>query len=342
MQEHLRKTPPTVLLPEPIEDEARELLQAGGARVIQSPDAKPETVAPLMEQADAVVLRTGIKMTAELMARGNRLVTISRTGAGFDNVDVEAATRRGVIVSSSIGANTHTVAEHTLALIMAVAKCLHVLDRETRQGNFRVRYKYLPRDLREMVLGIVGFGRIGREVAQACSTVFEMTILAHDDYLPREARERDRSWVRFCSLDELLRDAHIVSIHVPLTKETEGLIDAARIAQMRAGALIVNTSRGGIIDEKALAAALAEGRLGGAGIDVFGREPPDADNPLLGSPAAILTPHAAALTRECVVRMAVLGAQRVLDLFDGFVPENVANPAVLRQERWKNLVTREG
>ena len=341
MLEHPRGTPPTVLLPEPIEDEARELLQAGGARIIQSPDAKPETVAPLMEQADAVVLRTGIKMTAELMTHGSRLATISRTGAGFDNVDVEAATRQGVIVTSSIGANTHTVAEHTLALIMALAKSLLVLDRETRQGNFRVRYKYLPRDLREMVLGTVGFGRIGREVAQACSTVFGMKVLAYDDYLPREARERDRSWVRFCSLEELLRGADIVSVHVPLTRETEGLIDAARIAQMKVGALIVNTSRGGVIDEKALATALAEGRLGGAGIDVFDREPPDAENPLLGSPAAILTPHAAALTRECVVRMAVLGAQRVLDLFEGFVPENVANPEVLHQDRWRNLIHRK-
>ncbi len=327
----------TVLLPEPIEREARRLLEAAGVRIVESPDARPETVAALMEQADAVVLRTGVRLSAELIGRGGRLAAISRTGAGFDNVDLEEATRRGVIVSSSIGANTHTVAEHTLALILALAKRLPALDRETRGGNFRVRYDYLPRDLRGSTLGVIGFGRIGREVAQACAAVFGMSVLAHDAYLPEEAKERERSWVSFCGLEELLRRADVVTIHVPSTRETRGLIDAARIELMKEGALLVNTSRGGIIDEEALARALSGGRLGGAGIDVFAREPPPAANPLLQAPSAILTPHAAALTRECVVRMAVLAVQRVLDQFDGFVPDNVANPEVLRQERWQGL-----
>jgi phosphoglycerate dehydrogenase-like enzyme len=129
-------------------------------------------------------------------------------------------------------------------------------------------------------------------------------------------------------------------VHVPLTPETRGLLDAPRLARMKKGALLVNTSRGGLIDEQALARALESGQIGGAGLDVFEREPPEAGNPLLAAAGAILTPHAAALTRDCVVRMAVLAAQRVLDVLDGFLPENVANPEVLRQERWRGLKPR--
>ncbi len=329
---------PVVLLPEPIEQEALALLQERGLTILASPDKKPETVAALMSEADAVVLRTGIRMSAELIERGQRLATISRTGAGFDNVDLEAATRRGAIVTSSIGANTQTVAEHALALILALAKQLPWLDRETRAGNFRARYDYRPRDLRGATLGMIGFGRIGREVARACASSLGMGVLVFDPYL--QPSEQDRSWVSFCSLEELLARADVVSIHVPLTAETRNLLDGARLARMKKGALLVNTARGGLIDERALAQALESGQLGGAGIDVFDREPPEAGNPLLSAPNAILTPHAAALTQECVVRMAVLAVQRVLDVLDGFLPENVANAEVLKIARWQALKPR--
>jgi len=327
----------TVLLPEPIEEEAKQLLISRKVEILQSPEAKPESVAPLMERADAVVLRTGLRMSAELIERGRRLSMISRTGAGFDNVDVEAATRHGVIVSSSLGANTHTVAEHTLALILTLAKQLPALDRETRNGNFRVRYDYLPRDLRGTTLGAVGFGRIGQEVARSCAAALGMRVLACDDYLSKAVRERESGWVTFCSLNEVLAQADVLTIHVPFSAETRGLVGRDAIARMKKGALVINTSRGGIIDEEALAEALNAGQLGGAGIDVFSKEPPLATNPLLKAASAVVTPHAAALTRECVVRMAVLAAQRVLDLFDGFLPENVANPQVLNHERWRKL-----
>ena len=328
----------TVLLPEPIEEEARALLEQGGLKLLASPDKKPESVAALMPQAEAIVLRTGIRLSAELLQLGARLATVSRTGAGFDNVDLAAATAQGAIVTSSIGANTHTVAEHALALILALAKQLPLLDRETRAGNFRARYEYRPRDLRGAVLGVIGFGRIGREVARACASSLGMSVLVFDPYF--QPREEDRSWAGFCGLEDLLARADVVSVHVPLTPETRGLLDAPRLARMKKGALIVNTSRGGLIDEQALARALESGQIGGAGIDVFEREPPEAGNPLLAAAGAILTPHAAALTRDCVVRMAVLAAQRVLDVLDGFLPENVANPEVLQQERWRGLKPR--
>lgn len=329
--------PWTVLLPEPIEQEARQLLAAAGLNIVLAPDKNPATVAPHMADADAVVLRTGIKMTAELMAGAPKLKTISRTGAGFDNIDVKAATERGIIVSSSLGANTTTVAEHALALIFALFKALPALDKAMRQGNFKARYDYLGRDLRGKTLGVVGFGRIGSEIAKACRDSFGMKIIAHDEYLPEAVVKTLSSWVDFLSLKELCSQADIITMHVPLTETTKGLIDAEKIALMKKDAVIVNTSRGGIIDEKALAEALNSGRLGGAGLDVFEDEPPKPDNPLLGCEKAILTPHSAALTQECVVRMAVLGAQRVIDLMRGISPDNIANPEVLRQERWKDL-----
>ena len=146
----------TVLLPEPIEEKALHLLEENGLAILRAPDKKPETVEPLMARADAIVLRTGIKMSEALLARADRLMTISRTGAGFDNVDLPAATRKGVIVSSSLGSNTTTVAEHVLGLILALSKRFSALDRELRKGNFRIRYAYLPADLREKTLGVIG------------------------------------------------------------------------------------------------------------------------------------------------------------------------------------------
>ncbi len=327
----------TILLPEPIEAEARKLLEDSGARVVLSPDKTPATVATLMPEADAVVLRTGIKMTAELLALGKKLKTVSRTGAGFDNVDVDAATAQGVIVSSSIGANTTTVAEHALALIFSLYKQLPTLDREMRKGNFKVRYAYLSRDLRGKTLGVIGIGRIGSEIAKACHDSFGMKIVAFDEYLPKSVQDSLASWVEFVSLETLCASADVITMHVPLTDGTRGLINAARLSLMKKDAVIVNTSRGGVIDEVALAKALNEGKLGGAGLDVFEEEPPKADNPLLTCEKAILTPHAAALTQECVVRMAELGAERVLDLMKGYLPANIANPEVLKLDRWKGL-----
>jgi len=327
----------TVLLPEPIEEEARKLLDEAGLQVIQSPDKTPATVASLMEEADAVVLRTGIKMTAELLAQGKRLKMVSRTGAGFDNVDIEAATAQGVIVSSSLGANTTTVAEHALALILALYKHLPTLDSETKKGNFKIRYAYLPRDMREKTLGVIGCGRIGQTIAKACHDSFGMKIIAYDEFLPKAVQESLASWIEFTSLDDLCARSDVVTMHVPLTEGTRGLINATRLALMKKDAVIVNTSRGGVIDEEALATALKEGKLGGAGLDVFEDEPPKAGHPLFSCENAILTPHAAALTQECVVRMAVLGSQRVIDLAQGFNPGNVANPEVLKQQRWEYL-----
>ena len=169
-----------VLLPQPIEAEAVQVLEKGNAHLLTASEPKPEIVGPLMKEAQAIVLRTGIKMTRELLAYPNELMMISRTGAGVDNVDIPAATEKGIIVTSSIGVNTTSVVEHALALILALYKQLFLMDGEVRKGNFAIRYKNCPTDLRDKTLGIVGFGRIGSSIAQACHTVFAMKVLAYD------------------------------------------------------------------------------------------------------------------------------------------------------------------
>lgn len=329
-----------VLLPQPIEDEAIAILERAGLPWVKAAAPKPEIVGPLLKEAQAVVLRTGIKFTRELLAYPNDLLTISRTGAGVDNVDLAAATEKGIIVTSSIGANTTSVVEHALALILALFKQLLRLDAEVRKGNFAIRYKNLPADLRGKTIGIVGFGRIGSLIAQACHTIFAMKVLANDAFLTAAQKEGYRDWVTFVELPELCAGADVISIHTPLTKETAGMFDAAFFASMKRTAFIINTSRGGVINEGDLIAALGEGVIAGAGLDVFENEPIPADSPLLTLGNVIMTPHTAALTEECVIRMAVAGAERVVELAQGFLPDNVANPEVLSQPRWRHLKRR--
>ena len=330
----------TVLLPQPIEAEAVGVLEKNGVRLITASAPKPEIVGPLMKKARAIVLRTGIKITRELLAYPNELMMISRTGAGVDNVDIPAATEQGIIVTSSIGVNTTSVAEHALALILALFKQLFRLDGEVRKGNFAIRYKNLPQDLRGKTIGIVGFGRIGSSIAHACHAIFAMKVLAYDALLTDLQKEQYREWVTFTDLPGLCRNSDVISIHTPLTHETEKMFDRWFFSGMKKTAFIINTSRGGVINEADLIRALKEGVIAGAGLDVFEQEPIQPGNELLSLPNVILTPHTAALTEECVTRMAVAGAQRVVDLLQGFIPENVANPAVLSLDRWKQLKKR--
>jgi D-3-phosphoglycerate dehydrogenase len=329
-----------VLLPQPIEAEAMEVLEKGNAQLLTAAEPKPEIVGPLMKEAKAIVLRTGIKMTRELLDYPNELMMISRTGAGVDNVDIPAATEKGIIVTSSIGVNTTSVVEHALALILALYKQLFLMDSEVRKGNFAIRYKNCPTDLRDKTLGIVGFGRIGSSIAQACHTVFAMKVLAYDLLLTDEQKESYRGWVAFTDLPDLCRRSDCISIHTPLNRETEKMFDRRFFSDMKKTAFIVNTSRGGVISEPDLIDALKGGVIAGAGLDVFENEPLQPGNGLLSQKNVILTPHTAALTEECVTRMAVAGAERVVDLFNGFIPDNVANPEVLSMDRWKYLKKR--
>ncbi len=325
------------MLPQSIEPEAMALLEQAGCETVLAPDPKPETVAPLMKGVQGLILRTGIKVTRDLLSHADELQVVARTGGGVDNVDIDAATDKEVIVTSNLGVNTVSVVEQVLSFMLSLFKQLPRMDRAVRDDNFGIRYKNLPRDLAGNVLGVIGFGRIGSSLAKVCKETFGMKIVAYDPYLPDQVKKQYESWAPFTDLKGLLTKADAVSIHVPLTDDTRGLIGPEQLSWMKPDAILINTSRGGLVDEEALAKALKEEKLGGAGLDVFNKEPVPRDNPLLELDNVICTPHSAALTRECVIRMATEAAERVIEVFNGAKPINIANPKVLEAERWKKL-----
>ena len=326
-----------VLLPQPVEIEAVQRLEEAGHTVITAPDPKPETVLPLMKNTQAVILRTGITMTRELIEAAEDLQVISRTGGGFDNVDVEAATDNGVIVTSNLGVNSISVCEHVLAMMLSLAKKLPRLDHAVRNDNYSIRYQNLSRDLNGKTMGLLGFGRIGYQVATACHTVFNMKVLACDPYLPEELKAQHADLVTFVDKEQLCRESDVISVHVPLTDQTRHSLSTPEFELMKREAIVINTSRGPVIDEEALVEALHNNVIGGAGLDVQSQEPPDPGSPLLQLDNVLLTPHSAALTNECVIRMATDAADRTLEVLAGKKPLNVANPEVFDSHRWEHL-----
>jgi len=326
-----------VLLPQPIEESALNVLVQNGMDVIKAPDTDVSTILPLMKKAHAIVLRTGVKVTEELLREADRLLTISRTGAGVDNVDLKSATERGILVTSSIGVNTKSVVEHCVSMMLSLFKQLPLLDAELRKGNFGIRYRNIPRDLHGKCLGLIGFGRIGSTLARMCNSCFRMSIIAYDPFLNERIKGKYREWVTFTDLHSVCEKADVISVHVPLTENTKGLLNMRCFEKMRSEAFVINASRGGVVNEDDLVEALEKGMIKGAGLDVFQNEPPGRDNLLLKMHSVILTPHSAALTRECVVEMAVSAVDRVLDVFNHFIPDNIANPEALEHEKWKGM-----
>ena len=328
-----------ILLPQAIEAEAVDLIKEAGIEIVLSPDPKPETVQPLMKGIQGVILRTGIKMTRALMSHGDDLWVISRTGAGVDNVDVPAATEMGVLVTCVPTANTNSVVEHTLALILSLVKQLPLMDREVREDHFNIRYKNIPRDLSGKTLGVLGLGRIGSELARICRHAFGMRILGYDPYLRPETKGPLEGWIEFSEMERLFRESDIISLHIPLLPATQKLIGPRELGWMKPDAFLVNTSRGGIIDEAALIECLKEKRIAGAGLDVFAQEPPEKNHPFKKLDHVILTPHTAGLTRESVLRMGLEAARSAIAVLQGGRPEGIVNPEVLHHPRWLGMTS---
>lgn len=262
---------------------------------------------------------------AALIERCPNLLAMSSTGAGYDYIDVEACTAAGVLVCNQGGTNTEAVAEHALGLMLVLSKRVGVADKALRRPGAAVdRYALQGNDVYGKTLGIVGLGMIGRRLAELCHGLLGMEILAFDPYL--DAAEIGRRHGRKVELDELLTRADFVSIHCPRSQETLGLLGKAEFAKMKPTAYFVNTARGGIHDEDALAEALQARRLAGAGIDVFLKEPPPPDHPLLALDNVLATPHTAGITEEALRQMAVAAAEQWIDLLAGRAPPRVVNP----------------
>lgn len=305
---------PHVLLAGPIHDDGLKLLRAAPDVTLQLVnEISTESYAPFVAGADAILIRTQ-PMPASVIAAAPRLKIVSRHGVGYDAVDETALTARGIPLAIVGDVNSRAVAEHTLMLMLAAARRTVAHDRATRDGGWNIRNRFETIELDNKALLLVGFGRIGRRVAEL-ARAFGMRVLAHDPYMSAEAIA-SLGATPMASLDEGLAAADFVSLHVPLVVGGP-VIGPRELAAMKPTAILVNAARGGLVDEAALDNALRSGRLGGAALDVFAREPPVMDDPLLTNPGVTLSPHAAGLTAECAARMGVVSAQNILDFFNG-------------------------
>ncbi|CAN5640137.1 phosphoglycerate dehydrogenase [soil metagenome] len=297
--------------------------------VIERAGLKGEDLARGIEGMDAVVVRSSTRITRDALKYADRLKVIGRAGVGVDNIDVEAATERGVAVLNAPSGNTVSAAELAFALILSCVRRIPAADRSMKSGEWD-RSRFTGSELYGKTLGLVGAGRIGGEVARR-ARVFGMKVCAYDPYLPADRAESLE--IELCPLNELLARADVLSLHVPLTDSTRGLIGAAQLAAMKDGAYVVNAARGGVLDETALAAALERGHLAGAGLDVYGAEPLPADHPLRSLDRAVLTPHLGAATEEAQHNVALEIAEAVrAALADGDLSRAVNAPAIGGEE----------
>jgi D-3-phosphoglycerate dehydrogenase len=271
-------------------------------------------------------------ITGALLSRAQNLLAVSTNGVGYDTVDVAACTNAGVLVVNQAGGNKDAVAEHALGMMICLAKRIIDADRYMRRHSGIRRNEFMGRDLFGKTLGIIGFGAIGRELAELCR-MFRMRIVVYDPYLA--SNEVTALGAEKVELDELLNSSDFVSVHCPLTSETQGLIGRREFGLVRPGAYFINTARGGIHDEDALAEALERRLIAGAGLDVWDEEPPPSDHPLLKFDSVLASPHTAGVTYEARSRVAAMAAYQVLSILDGTPPERLLNP-----EAWPKFEAR--
>ena len=318
-----------VIVADKISERGVDLLrQAGWNNVLTT----KETLSAEIADADALIVRSATRVTPELLEKAARLRVVGRAGVGVDNIDLDECTRRGVLVMSTPGGNAVSVAEHTFALLLALARQVPRLDKAFHEGRWE-KSSAAGTELRGKTLGLIGLGRIGSEVAVRADA-FDMRVLGYDPYIS-EAAAREVQ-VELVPLDRLLAESDFVSMHTAVSPATQNMINAAAIAKMKKGARIVNAARGELIDEAALAEALKSGKLAGAALDVFVEEPPK-NSPLIGLPNVIATPHVAGSTAEAQEEVGTQIAVQVRDyLADGLI-RNAVNLPALSADQYRRI-----
>lgn len=314
-----------ILVSDSLSDDGLAVLRADDVRLTAPGKMARDDVLAAISDADALIVRSGTQADRDLIERGAALKVIGRAGVGVDNIDLAAATERGVVVMNAPSANTIATAEHAFALMLALVRHVPQGHASLAAGEWE-RKQFMGSELRGKTLGVIGIGRIGREVG-ARALAFSMRVLSYDPYVPAESA-REMGFEPLDSLDDLLAQSDIVTLHALVTPETRGLLNAETLAKMKDGARLVNVARGALVDEAALAAALDSGKLAGAAIDVYAQEPPEG-SPLVGHPNVVHTPHLAASTAEAQSLVGVMIAQQVLDVLRGGPPRDVVNPEVL-------------
>ena len=319
-----------ILVAEPLASGAVDKLRAqAGWTVIQ---ADPKTYAEHLHDCDALIVRSAVKVTGDVLAKAPKLRVIGRAGVGVDNVDLPAATSAGVLVMNTPGGNAVSVAEHTLALMLSMARSVPQASASTRSGKWEKK-KFLGNELRGKTIGIVGLGMIGREVVKR-ARAFEMRIVGHDPYVSSHAAVD--LGVELLSLPDLYRESDYITLHVSLTPETDRMLNDAAFAAMKPGVRIVNCARGELIDEPALNRALSSGHVAGAGLDVFAKEPPGED-PLFTHEGTVATPHIAGSTEEAQEIVGVRIVEQVVEYLKSGVALNAVNMPALTAEQYRTL-----
>ena len=317
-----------IIIADPLPSSAADLLRAEGWSVDARAGRSPGELQGDLAAADGLIVRSATRVDADLLAAAPRLRVVARAGTGVDNIDLDAASRRGILVLNAPGVNSISVAEHALALMLALARSVPRADASMKVGRWEKK-ALDGAELRGKCLGVLGLGRIGREVVRR-ALAFEMRIVAHDPYI--SAQIADDLSVELVTLDGLCAEADYISLHLPSTAGTRGLFDAARLARCKRGVRIVNTARGDLLDEAALAAAIGSGQVAGAGLDVFETEPPGSAA-LTGLPQVVATPHIAASTREAQELVGLETATCVREFLRAGVVRNAVNfPSVTAEE----------
>ncbi|HEV3125039.1 MAG TPA: phosphoglycerate dehydrogenase [Candidatus Dormibacteraeota bacterium] len=321
--------PARILVADPIAEDGVERLRAAG-RVDVLTGLAPDDLLARIGDYDALVVRSETKVTAALLEAAGRLRVVGRAGVGVDNIDLDEATRRGVLVLNAPTGNTIAAAEHAVAMLMAMSRNVAAADQSLHAGRWE-RARFMGTELREKTLGLLGLGKIGFEVARIAGLGLSMRVIAHDPLVAPERAEQ--AGVELVEFDALLRDADVLSVHTPLTDTTRGIIGAGELRAMKKGARLINVARGGIIDEAALAEAIASGHIAGAAIDVFTTEPPPRDHPLLQLAQVVVTPHLGASTVEAQVNVAFDVADQIVAVLSGGAARYAVNaPTILPEE----------
>jgi D-3-phosphoglycerate dehydrogenase/(S)-sulfolactate dehydrogenase len=317
-----------VLVADELSPEAVSILRSAGLEVDVEVGLEPAALLAIIGRYDGLAVRSATKVTATVLEAAFRLKVIGRAGVGVDNVDLPAATRKGVVVMNTPGGSATTVAELALAMILSLSRHVAAATASVKAGKWEKK-RFQGRELAGKTLGVVGIGNIGSVLVDRCKAL-KMKVIAYDPFISPEAAAK--LGVRLVVLDDLWAEADVISLHVPLTEQTRHMVNAATLARMKPTALLVNCARGGIVDETALAAALAAGRLGGAALDVFEREPPPADHPLLQLGNVVLTPHLGASTEEAQAAVAVAVAEQLAAYLTSGEVKNAVNVASVPAE----------
>jgi D-3-phosphoglycerate dehydrogenase len=308
-----------VLVSDPLAEEGLEILRAAVDVDVRT-DLKEDELCKILGDYDALLVRSGTDVNAKVIEAGKKLKFIGRAGVGVDNINVDAATRQGIIVANAPEGNTLAATEHTMAMMLSLARNIPQANGSLKKKEWK-RSKFMGVELNEKILGIVGFGRIGRELAKR-AIAMDMKVIAYDPFITKERAAQ--LGVEMMSMADLFRVADVITVHTPLIAETKHIINAKSIATMKDGVRIINCARGGIIDEKALYDAVKSGKVAGAALDVFETEPPT-DSPLLTLDQVIVTPHLGASTVEAQLNVAVSVAKQCIEVLKGGSAKYVVN-----------------